>query len=216
MKRRLHVIQVATAQKDPDLYPYTNFNDSKFGHDPFITASKNGNFLELSCSDLFKLKSNFQKNPKVRMDIYMPKATALELANDIASMFGTGNLAKRSKADPQAFNQSEMLVPQIKDSFYLYQYDTAINIAGYTISGNNGIAMLDHELPRGTFKMMVEDEVHIGVFLSQVSGNWDSTLVRTSTNGNQNFHSAQGQIKMVFDADNAKVLSTTLRHLGSL
>lgn len=216
MKRRLHVIQVATAQKNPDLYPYTNFNDSKFGYDPFIIASKNGTFLELICTDLFKLKSNFQKNPKTRMDLYMPKTTALELANDISSLFGTGNLAKRSKADPQSFNQSEMLVPQIKDSFYLYQFKTTIDIAGYTISGQNSMVMLDHELPRGSFKMMVEDEVHMGVFLSDVSGNWDDKLVKTTTSGDQNFHSAQGQVKLVFDNENAKILARTLEHLGSL
>lgn len=146
----------------------------------------------------------------------MPKTTALGLAHDISFMFGTGNLARRSKAHPQSYNQSEMPVPLITDSFYLRHFNTTIQIADYAISGTDSIIILDHELPRGNYSMMVEDEVHIGVFLDKIIGNWDNNLVNTATNKGGNYHSTQGHIRILFEARDAAGLSTTLQHLGNI
>jgi hypothetical protein len=217
--RRAHVIKVPTTNRS--IFPYSHYSDE--GHDPMLSVRLEGTQIILTCEDLFKLKPNVQHNPKLRMDIYLPGYSGLNLGNDILALVGGGNIAELTTVDPEDYREGPQTLPLIDEARRVSHSRAVMNIAGYSIEGNAGSVYMDRERPNEGHIEMVGPEIHLGIPLTRVRGNLDLPQTRTlnvpqkelRVAGETNpIRKAPGTLSISFDIDQAQNLAATLIYYG--
>lgn len=213
--RRLHVVKCPTTQQN--LFPYSHYKDP--GHNPLIGVTREDDHLVLVCTDTFKLKPNVQVSPRLRVDIYMPGSSALEIGSDVLSMFGVGDIAELASVDPEDFRVGPQSLPRIREGRRVSHIHTKMTIAGYRIEGGPGPMYVDQEEPAEGHIEMQGPEVHIGIPLHQISGDLDQSAIRyvnvslseLRVKGERNpVKKASGTLKVTLGAEQARNLAATL------
>ena len=219
MTHQLHVAKVPTS--NPQLFPYSHYADA--GHNPQLQVEEIADGIRLVCSDLFKLKPNVQQNPRTRIDLYMPGESAASLGADILAVVGAGNIAELAQVDPEAFRSGPQALPVINEARRVSHSGADVEIAGYLVAGRPGSVYLDQEAPSEGHIEMRGPEVHIGVPLTEVTGDLDThRVVRVDVpvgelrvGGERNPNTkAEGVIRVAFAEASAADLAATLLHYG--
>jgi hypothetical protein len=121
--------------------------------------------ITLLCKDLFKVKENFQSNPKNRVDIYIPVSSANQLADKITEICGSEEVASNNYTDPNNYNKGFRDIPKIqKASKDLYK-TAKFEIYREKVLGNSYYVFINHESPKGSFNTMNSNEIHIAIGL---------------------------------------------------
>lgn len=212
---RVHVIKMPT--RDKDVFPYSHYRDNN--HDPYLEVKKVGENLNVICKDRFKLKANFQGNPKFRIDIYIPKYSARLLAEEIVDNFGIGVVGDDAISNPNDYRSGKQTLPIIEKPKVLKYTKTTFNIAGIEAEGNNNPIYVELESPNKNHIQMVEQEVHLGIPLDKLSGTLNNLLVKEEENDANKYgkkgriRKANGVFVMELSESEAKNLAATLQYL---
>lgn len=211
------MIKVPTTSKE--LFPYSHFND--MGHNPLFETIFEDDYMEIVVRDLFKLKPNYQRRPRNRVDIYIPHQTAMELGEEIITQYGAGSIAVLNEIDPEQFRSGPQALPKITEARQVHHISAEMTIAGFTVAAGNGLIFMDLEDPAAIHVEMIEQEIHFGIPLSSVTGSWDPELVskrrvpegeKTVVGEPNPINKANGCLILKLDLENARNLATTLLH----
>ena len=171
---RIHVVKVLSADKNKPVF-YSHFNDE--GHDPCCVIKCDKYKACLSITDVFKHKPNVQKNPKTRIDIYMPQDTAVKIAKQFKNAYLQGQVIEDSAANPEAARIGSQKLPEILRQVKLPYEAVNAEIAGYIFKGFHGSLYVDSERPVEEFREMQGPEVHIGIQNLTQSGKLNPELI---------------------------------------
>lgn len=213
----IHVIKVPTTHKR--LFPYSHFSDEY--HSPFFSITSTDDYLSLEVRELFKLKPNNQKQPRNRVDIYMPVSTALSIGEQIITKYGPGQLAELNSINPENFRAGPQTLPVINEARTVKYLDVQFNIVGISLEGKNGRIYVDDEAPAEEHVEMKGKEIHFGIQLQTITGNIDNRFLllrkvpdtETKVEGERDpIFKAIGYFKVTIDIENARNLASTLIH----
>ncbi|MBD8154078.1 hypothetical protein [Pantoea agglomerans] len=166
MTSRLHVVKVPSTEAD--FFPYSHFADEHSAGpilELFMSAFEGG---YLRISGLAKLKPNFQKVPKLRLDIYGPHHGLIAIAECIERVVGKGNAHKHTLVNPENSRKGPQTLPDIEQ-----QYEVVIDrVEGkchkYVFFGADRM-FFDHEFPKSDHVEMKGKEFHFGIRLRNIN-----------------------------------------------
>ena len=214
---RVHVIKMPT--RNNDIFPYSHYKDNN--HNPYLEVEKVDENLIITCKDRFKLKANFQENPKFRVDIYIPKGAAALLADEIEERFGAGVVGDDALSNPNDYRVGKQTLPIIEKSKVIRYNEASFKIAGIEAKGNKKPIYIELESPNKNHIEMVEQEVHLGLPLDKLYGELNSRLITQEENDANKYgrkgiiKKADGIFKIKLNEGEAKKLAATLKFLVS-
>ena len=209
---------------DPAFLPWSHRLDA--GHAPSLEVRAAGNTVVLGGEDVYKLKPNTQVKPKDRIDIYLPKESALGLAYDIESFTGTGHLAELAGVDPEGARMGSQLLPKMSgNSYRVAHVGVELGVAGRTLGTTVGDDFyVDLEAPQNIHREMAKlgRAVHLGIRNLSLGGVLDPAEIRrvnvpeSELRGENNpVRKAKGTFRLVLAPGQARSLAATFRDLAA-
>lgn len=115
MKVQAHIIFIYTTSENVFL---SHYNDE--GHNPQIEIISLGDKIKLQCTEIFKIKDNFQKSKKDRVDIYLSLENGRVIGQIIDKILGSNTDVDENQIDPNGYINGNRELPHISDSKKLY------------------------------------------------------------------------------------------------
>lgn len=174
-KSMLHVLKVPSTIDE--FFPYSHYADEhSIGPTMECYYENPEKPVILLITGLAKLKPNVQTNKKLRIDIYGPHSSLLDMAYQLTKIIGVGNTQSISKADPEAARVGMQTLPKMDKSFRLQILSVEGNCAGFKFGGATSL-FFDHERPDDGHIEMVGPEFHLGIPLQTLSGSRNDSLL---------------------------------------
>jgi len=166
---KLHVVKVPTTA--PALFPYSHYRDMhSAGPLVEVWCDDTADVFSLRVSALAKLKPNVQSSPKLRIDIYAPPSTGLDIANQVLRYSNrAGIAAKQAGVDPETARQGPQTLPIISGTYKVPITRIHGSCAGYVFSEADTM-YYDREEPAPEHVEMVGPEMHLGIPMQSLGG----------------------------------------------